>query len=128
MKTSQHNDYFRFYSDKWERAIKEKRYDEALIHAIRGYLVSRDMEEESFQIACLAYMAKAIEALSNKSSKQQRDLDKKVHRCSFCGRRESEVRLIAGAGANICEICASKIYQIFRKGTKGKKTDEPSKT
>lgn len=118
MKGTRHDEWFSFYSGKWESALKRGRYEEALMNAIRAYMVSHDMGDTSLQIACQAYMAKAIEMISDKLDKKQRTLDKKYHRCSFCGRDEKSVRLMAGANANICEACVASIQESFGKAVK----------
>ncbi len=50
-------------------------------------------------------------------------------RCSFCGRRHSEVRdLILGPnGVAICDICVDECYKIFHKEEIGKKKGVPVK-
>lgn len=115
-KSEKSNDYFDAYSQKWERALMDKRYGDALIFAIRGYLVSRDFEEQAYETATLAYMAKAIDCLTNDARKNSINADKKHQRCSFCGRGENEVRLMAGADANICNECVARIHGFFEEG------------
>jgi len=91
----------------------DKRYRDALMFAIRGYLVSRDFGEQAYETATLAYMAKAIDCLSNDAREKSINADKKHQRCSFCGRGESEVRLMAGADANICNEWVARIHSFF---------------
>jgi hypothetical protein len=103
------------YSAKWERAVKDKRYHDALALAIRGYLAARDLDDLAFETACLAYMANAIKNLTGASREQRTKSGNQREACSFCGKGEKEARIMGGADANICEECATKIYRFFRK-------------
>ena len=41
--------------------------------------------------------------------------DEQLLCCSFCGRREDQVRLIAGPGVNICSDCVSACSDLLRE-------------
>lgn len=115
MSSLRKKNYFQLYSAKFKRAMKAKRHEEALTSAIKGYLISRDIRDEAVEAAHLAYMFMAVQALLKKSGKEMRNLDKKDRRCSFCGRKENEVRLMAGAAGSICKICTARIHRFFSK-------------
>jgi ATP-dependent protease Clp ATPase subunit len=40
-------------------------------------------------------------------------VDGGVRRCSFCGKRQGEVRLIAGPGVYICNLCVGLCNEIL---------------
>jgi ATP-dependent Clp protease ATP-binding subunit ClpX len=40
-------------------------------------------------------------------------VDPAVRRCSFCGKRQGEVRLIAGPGVYICNLCVGLCNEIL---------------
>ena len=40
-------------------------------------------------------------------------MDQPVNRCSFCGKKQGEVRLIAGPGVFICNLCVGLCNEIL---------------
>jgi ATP-dependent protease Clp ATPase subunit len=40
-----------------------------------------------------------------------------VNRCSFCGKKQGEVRLIAGPGVFICHLCVALCNEILAHET-----------
>lgn len=109
------------YFEKLKLALAEKRYREALQLAINAYHVSKDVEDQSLETMSLAYMAKAIEHVDDIRRHRAVALAKAQQRCSFCGKKRSTVRLMAGAEANICEECAARVHRFFATDEKGRK-------
>lgn len=107
--------YLESYSEKWQRAIDDGKYHEALGIAARGYFFSRDMEDSALETLCLAYMSKAIDIIRSESRAKMVQLDNEKFLCSFCGRNGNEVKIIAGGHANICNECVSVIQADFDK-------------
>lgn len=120
MKRPRKDDYFWNYSQKWERAVKDRQYHDALLTAIRSYLVSKDLGNQAFETASLVYMTKAIESLRIQSREQESKLSKKQLACSFCGKTQKEVRLVAGPNANICNKCVTRLHGVLKSHGKGK--------
>jgi ATP-dependent Clp protease ATP-binding subunit ClpX len=46
-----------------------------------------------------------------------------VNRCSFCGKKQGEVRLIAGPGVFICHLCVALCNEILAHDAPGQPPD-----
>jgi len=84
-----------------EKALHDQRYHEVLLGGLSAYLFFREKEEKVFEKAMLMYLRRAIDSLSAD------------HECSFCGRREPDVRLAAGAKGFICDACVLLLSDLF---------------
>jgi len=84
-----------------EKAISDERYHEALLGGLSAYLFFREKGEKALEKGMLLYLRRAIDALSAD------------HECSFCGRREPDVRLAAGAKGFICDACVLLLSDLF---------------
>lgn len=113
MTRTSRGDWFDIFSNRWELALRQRRYDDALTVAIAGYMLARELRDEGHQIASQAYMATALQRLDEKSTAALRARDRKLYACSFCGRSEKEVRIAVGAAGNICEECAATARSLF---------------
>jgi hypothetical protein len=95
-----------------EKALSAKRYHEVLLGGLSAYLYFREKEEKLLERGMLAYLRVAIDALSVDGDPGQSILMGQ-HECSFCGRREPDVRLAAGAKGFICDACVLLLGELF---------------
>ncbi len=112
-------DYSKCYSERWNTAVQAGDYIEALDCGIKGYLIAKDVQDDAHKLAFLGLIRFAIEELIGPSSVKTRTEGDAEKRCSFCGRKENEVKLMAGAGAIICELCVGNIHEHFVKDRGG---------
>jgi hypothetical protein len=62
------------------------------------------------------YVREAIDNLfQDKFGQQPSDVAQRA--CSFCDRREPEIRLAAGAKGFICDACVSTLAEVFKEPT-----------
>ena len=115
MKTPKSKDYSDFYSERWNVAVRKKNYTEALDSGIKGYLVAKDLGNETHKMAFLGLIRFAINELIDKPSSKVHKEAEQGQRCSFCGRKEGEANLMAGPSATICRICVGNIQKYFAK-------------
>jgi hypothetical protein len=95
------DDFYQGFGAVLEKALHDQRYHEVLLGSLSAYLFFREREEKSLEKDMLLYVRRAIDALSPD------------HECSFCGRREPDVRLAAGAKGFICDDCVGLLGELF---------------
>jgi hypothetical protein len=96
----------------WETALNEKRPSDVIVSGILGYLFFRDNGNVPCEQASLVTVKKAIDDLLAEASPGP-TVDRSAPACSFCGRGEPRVRLVAGAKGFICDSCVSVISDVF---------------
>lgn len=104
---------FENLSRTWETALKEKRPRDVIVSGILGYLFFRDNGNFTYEHASLVTVRKAIddvlvEALPGQTAGRSEPV------CSFCGRGEPQVPLVAGAKGFICDSCVSLVSDVFK--------------
>ena len=53
-------------------------------------------------------------------------MDRPVRRCSFCGKKQGEVRLVAGpSNVYICNLCVALCNEILAQDVRGEPTTPP---
>src|SRR5258707_2109659 len=108
------DEFYQGVGTSLEKAIHDKRYHEVLLGGLSAYLFFREKKEKPLENAMLAYLRTAIDALSAEGGSGQSDLmGMGHHECSFCGRREPDVRLAAGAKGFICDACVLLLSDLF---------------
>jgi hypothetical protein len=86
----------------WVKALKEKRFHDALALAYANHIIAREMkDEESF----LSAMKASIDGLLPADDPANRN------ECSFCRRSPPDVRLAAGPNVNICDQCVTMLSE-----------------
>lgn len=98
----------------WETALKEKRPRDVIDSGILAYHFFRDKGDFTCEHASLAVVRTAIDdILANVFP--DRKTNKTQPACSFCGRGEPQVRLVAGANGFICDACVSLVSEVFKE-------------
>jgi hypothetical protein len=95
-----------------ELGLNEKRQHDVLMSGVLAYLFFHAKNEATFETASLMYVRKAVDDLLTGLIPEQQNApngngltESSLPACSFCGRKEPEVRLVAGAGGFICNDC-----------------------
>jgi hypothetical protein len=115
MENLKNTDYSEFYTSRWNTAVKQGNYPEALDSAIKGYLIAKEIGDDTHEKVFLGFLSSAVHELIDKPLEQLRHEASQGIRCSFCGREEKEVKLVAGPGVTICQGCNDSIHDIFAK-------------
>lgn len=113
METPKSQDYSDVYSSRWNIAVQNGNYTDALECAIKGYLIAKDVGDRIHETAFLALIRFAIIELVDEPSKKATEEAKQGLSCSFCGRKKTEVDIVVGPGVAICQICAGNINARF---------------
>lgn len=101
-------------------ALDEEKFHEALQYAIAAHLITRDTERGGINDSILVLIWKACESLlalrSEVSVKRAREERKEKQVCSFCGKKEPDVKLVPGPHrVFICSSCVTGFYNGFKK-------------
>lgn len=102
-------DYFQFYSRQYALAAREGKYEEALVSAAKGYLVAVELADDAGRAAFLQLIEDPIRNLVGEPAQRLAKQSGRGLRCSFCGRKKSEVKLVLGAHGAICRTCAAQV-------------------
>jgi hypothetical protein len=98
----------------WETAMKEKRPRDVIDSGLLAYHFFRDKGDFACEHASLLIVRTAIDdILANAFPNQKKDQSQPA--CSFCGRSEPQVRLVAGAHGFICDSCVSLVSDVFKE-------------
>jgi hypothetical protein len=103
---------FEIASDIWQSRIKERNFHDAILVGMSTYILLRAQNEEKLFPGALNLVLVAIESMDEFAGKSDQIGDMS---CSFCGRREPEVKLAAGPNAFICNECVSALADSFSK-------------
>lgn len=119
MKDSGDMDMFSLLAPLWEKALGEMRYRDALMIALVGFASAKEAEPRNFtfgpsETVYLAWIRKTIHDAQQASGAALAAQAVEEKSCSFCGRREPEVRLVLGAAANICDACTATAADTFK--------------
>jgi hypothetical protein len=95
----------------WGHLITKKHFDSALFTGIVGYLVALENKDPDLKAGAMSWIETAIRERQDAEGDRKRE--RPVLECSFCGQREPEVRLVAGAKAFICDGCVKMCTEIF---------------
>lgn len=117
-KTGPKGDWLRLCSRRWASAIKRGRYEDALMVAVWAYMLARELKDMPSQSVTRTYMTVALRQLGEREDRTLRAENKRLVRCSFCGRDQHAVKLVVGAAGNICEDCAASAHSFFRRDDK----------
>ncbi len=102
------------FLDRAQRnALKEKRYHDALLTRILGYVLFHEQKDHVFETAALVGLRQVLDSVLNGALEQQAQLGRPA--CSFCFKTEPDVRLAAGAAAFICNSCVATFAEVFRE-------------
>jgi hypothetical protein len=99
----------------WGKLMIEKRYPDAILACMLGYVLSRSKPEEGFEDEALSLLFKTVEEFQNEHRVAKSSLQTPTPACSFCRRKEPEVRLAAGAGGFICSDCAQTAIDVLNR-------------
>lgn len=104
--------YSLIYADRYSEAIKKREdYEEALNHAIKGYLIAKDLGDSSSQQMFLNLLAMPVRRLIDDPAKRLSKEAEQGHCCSFCDRKADEVKIIKGWHGSICQVCVAQLYE-----------------
>lgn len=97
----------------WETALNEKRPRDVIVSGVLGYLLFRDKGSLPQEHASLLTVRQAIDDLLAGALPAE-TVGGSEPVCSFCGRGEPQVRLVAGAKGFICDSCVSLVSDVFK--------------
>ena len=106
MKDLQPKEIFQLLSPRWDKAIAEQRYHDAIESVTIAYLVLHEMQDDVFSRASLIYLRQAVDDRLKELGGDARPFDPTQSACSFCHKEQPPAKLVAGADAFICESCA----------------------
>ena len=98
----------------WETALNEKRPRDVIDSGLLAYHFFRDKGDFACEHASLMFVRTAIEDILANAF-PDRKTDQTQPACSFCGRSEPQVRLVAGANGFICDSCVSLVSDVFKE-------------
>ena len=106
--------YRKLYAGRWRTAMHAGRLEEAMVWAIKGYVVATDHGDPVEAMTCLGRLddcvQKRLAALAPTQARPERPFC-----CSFCGEERAKNDLVAGPGVIICRICAARVTDAFPK-------------
>lgn len=97
----------------WGKLMTQGQYNGAMFAGLLGYFISLETQDTEMRSGAIALIRKsAEEILQTDGDKEFRDENASTS-CSFCGRKEPEVRLVAGASAAVCDSCVARLAKFF---------------
>ncbi|MEQ9246710.1 MAG: ClpX C4-type zinc finger protein [Nitratireductor sp.] len=91
--------------------MRQKQFGNAMITSVLTYLLAESMGEEQLKNGAISWLKLSLSAKDSKyTSQSESELS-----CSFCGKQQPEVKLAAGSGGIICNMCAKNFTAIFEK-------------
>jgi hypothetical protein len=99
---------FEMASDIWQSRMDGSDFHEAILTGMAAYILLRAKGSERLAPGALGLVHVAIEASEGVGKEPNHELN-----CSFCQRREPEVKLAAGPNAFICHMCVESLGQVF---------------
>jgi hypothetical protein len=103
-------DLFNILMERWNKAVTEKRFDDAAHVAIAAHLALQEMKEPAFEhlgLSWLELLSKQAQSGSGNSGIVPTQNDADV--CLFCMQKRSAQEIILGAKAQICKTCVRNI-------------------
>ena len=113
MKIPTGRDYFQFYSNRFEFALRKEEYHEALEAVIKGYLVAKDMGDDDCRQAFFDSLQILVSDFIEETFTRLTEEAEHGLCCSFCQRKANEVNIVTGWHGAICKKCAVQIYEHF---------------
>lgn len=107
-------DFGAHYSSAWSVAYHEKRLDDALEFASRGYVISRDICDEKYVEVFRSMLGLATGAVFGSSVAEFKGLQEKNSVCLFCGQTKDSEQLFVGANGAICRLCVRQFFEMDR--------------
>lgn len=101
------------FSLLWGHLMMQKRFHHAAMTSFLAHVVGRETGDPELERGALSQVYKAIDELRETSRASSTSSKPPEALCSFCGRGEPEVRLVAGANAFICDSCAKTVAEVF---------------
>jgi hypothetical protein len=111
---TQSKDFISALSGIWGQALQDKRYHDALLVGLCGYLFCHDRNDKALETVALSWIRKASEPIQQQARDTREQGRKKQNICSFCSRGEPEVKLAAGPAAFICDSCVKMLSKVFK--------------
>ncbi len=103
--------------NEWEQAVAAGRYEEALMPALTGYMVSRSEGDKVHEMMLLSYLKIATDKAHERLfPKYDRDEGRAnfSDTCSFCCREFGEMPHVLGANVSICAECIKFAWESIR--------------
>jgi hypothetical protein len=97
------------------KLIAEGRFEAAMSLSLLSHHLAIDMENEDLKSMARTWLSMAFEGWNEETKDVSAVRASETPSCSFCGRREPEVRLAAGAKAFICDSCVKLLTGVFAK-------------
>jgi hypothetical protein len=108
-------DYQQTYSAKWNTSLEKGSSSDALLNAIKGYLIAVDVDDDISRKIFLTLMRTSINNVWHDEFDRADEEANSRLVCSFCGRSIDEVKIVSGAHGSICQICAAQIHDHFTR-------------
>ena len=86
-------------------------YGEGISHAIKGYLLSEELNDEAKIIIFLTMIKIMCEKIIG--AKLGEENNSEIDRCSFCGEGGETLNMMHGAEGKICENCYKLAKEYF---------------
>jgi ClpX C4-type zinc finger len=109
------NDLISVLEPLWGHALQAKKFHDALIIGLLGYVFFHEHKDKSLETVALMQIMRACESILSKRQEARKKNTKKGNTCSFCGRSEPEVHLAAGISGFICDSCVEMLHGVFKK-------------
>ena len=94
----------------WAQKAEGQEHHDALLYAFIGYLMSKGAKDEESAMGFIGPIeAACFEILEPLLEKRKAQLKDEIM-CSFCNRKEPEVKLAAGPDAFICDGCVKMLH------------------
>jgi hypothetical protein len=97
---------FDMFARRWEKAIGERRYNDAVMIAIAAHLAFQETGAEELESIGLSWLVATHTRISG--TKDTEATDDLV--CSFCAQRKDESEIIVGVNGQICKGCVKNIF------------------
>ncbi len=97
----------------WGKLMTQKQYNSAMFAGFLGYVISLETKDAEMKSEAIALIRKSAEEILQPDSDKESRKEDPSPSCSFCGREEPEVRLVAGAGAVVCDSCVARLAKFF---------------
>jgi hypothetical protein len=99
-------------------ALDEGKHHDAFRYAVAAYSIVPDSEQHwktNFLILVDKICGEFLTLRSEERSNNARDRRREKHVCSFCGKKEPEVKLVPGPDwVFICNSCVNSFYNGFK--------------
>lgn len=105
---------FRIFSDLWQLSMDAGQHVEAIGAGVSAFLLANGRDAQTANGALnLIYVAIAAHYGLKQPELSSGPVEHSESECSFCGKKQPEVRLAAGPSAFICEECVRLLGDVF---------------